>query len=62
MGFYLYGSVNSTQLHRAIEVALQYLIAGEWALAVHPRCGTLLSFAILVCAGFSVGIDFVLPR
>lgn len=39
-GFYLYGEVKTTALHQAVRVALRRLISGDWALAIHPRCGT----------------------
>jgi hypothetical protein len=61
-GFYLYGHLNQTTLHRAVEVALQRLIEGEWNLAVHPRCGTNLSVGILLAAGLTVGFHLLLPR
>ncbi|TAG23182.1 MAG: hypothetical protein EAZ39_01440 [Oscillatoriales cyanobacterium] len=40
-----------------------YLYAsGEWDLAVHPRCGTNLSVAMLLTAGLAVGINLALPK
>lgn len=61
-GFYLYGRVNNSQLRNAVRSALQRIAGGEWDLAVHPRCGTNLSVAMLLTAGLAVGINFALPR
>lgn len=61
-GFYLYGDVNISDLRRATNQALHRLISGEWNLAVHPRCGTNLSTAMLLTAGFAIGIHLLLPR
>lgn len=61
-GFYLYGHVNIAQLRQAVREALQRIASGEWDLAVHPRCGTNLSVAMLLTAGLAVGINLALPR
>lgn len=61
-GFYLYGSVNPSQLDQAVEVALQRITSGEWNLAVHPRCGTNLSVAMTLTLGLALGINALLPR
>ncbi|MGK7921094.1 MAG: DUF6391 domain-containing protein [Trichodesmium sp.] len=61
-GFYLYGTVNPSQLNQAVETALQRITSGEWNLAVHPRCGTNLSVAMTLTAGFALGINMLLPR
>jgi Domain of unknown function (DUF6391) len=61
-GFYLYGHVNTSQLRQAVQSALQRIAGGEWDLAVHPRCGTNLSVAMLLTAGLAVGINLALPR
>lgn len=61
-GFYLYGDVNISDLRRAVTLAHRRLTKGEWDLAVHPRCGTNASVAILLTAGLAVGIHFLLPR
>lgn len=61
-GFHLYGQVNTIELHRAVQVALRRLTAGEWHLAVHPRCGTNLSVGMLLTAGFVMGAAAILPR
>lgn len=61
-GFYLYGRVNNSQLRGAVRSALQRIAGGEWDLAVHPRCGTNLSVAMLLTAGLAVGINIALPR
>ncbi len=61
-GFYLYGQVNKTDLHRAVAHALQRLNDGESDLAVHPRCGTNLSVELLLTFGLAVGAHLLLPR
>jgi Domain of unknown function (DUF6391) len=61
-GFYLYGHVNTSQLREGVQSALQRIASGEWDLAVHPRCGTNLSVAMLLTAGLAVGINLALPR
>ncbi|MGK7877505.1 MAG: DUF6391 domain-containing protein [Xenococcaceae cyanobacterium] len=61
-GFYLYGQVNRFDLQRAVLLALQRLTAGEWDLAVHPRCGTNLSVSMLLTAGLCLGVHLLLPR
>lgn len=61
-GFYLYGRVNIAQLRHAVQLALQRIGSGEWDLAVHPRCGTNLSVAMLLTAGLAVGINLALPK
>ncbi len=60
-GFYLYGEVNISDLRRAVTLALHRLTSGEWDLAVHPRCGTNLSVAMLLTAGLSMGVYLMLP-
>ncbi|MDZ7959934.1 MAG: DUF6391 domain-containing protein [Aulosira sp. DedQUE10] len=60
-GFYLYGDVNISDLRRAVTLALHRLTSGEWDLAVHPRCGTNLSVAMLLTAGLAVGVNLLLP-
>lgn len=61
-GFYLYGDVNISDLRRAVTLALHRLTNGEDNLAIHPRCGTNLSVAMLLTAGFAVGMHLLLPR
>ncbi|MBD1835171.1 hypothetical protein H6F61_21395 [Cyanobacteria bacterium FACHB-472] len=61
-GFYIYGQVNTSDLHRAVRIALQRTTSGEWNLAVHPRCGTNLSVGMLVTAGLALGVHLILPR
>lgn len=61
-GFYLYGQVTRWRLERAAHLALQRFRAGEWDLAVHPRCGTNVSVAMLLTAGLAVGSHVLLPR
>ncbi|MEG3893593.1 DUF6391 domain-containing protein [Microcoleus sp. Z1_A1] len=61
-GFFLYGHVNIAQLRQAVREALHRIASGEWDLAVHPRCGTNLSVAMLLTAGLAVGINLALPR
>jgi Domain of unknown function (DUF6391) len=61
-GFYLYGQVNTTELRRAVRIALQRITGGEWNLAVHPRCGTNLSVGMLLTAGLALGVHLIAPR
>jgi len=61
-GFYLYGEANISNLRRAVNLAQQRLTNGEWNLAVHPRCGTNASVAMLLTAGLAVGMHLLLPR
>ncbi|MBW4505585.1 MAG: hypothetical protein KME64_03610 [Scytonematopsis contorta HA4267-MV1] len=61
-GFYLYGEVNISNLRRAVSLALHRLTSGEWDLAVHPRCGTNLSVAMVLTAGMAIGMHLLLPR
>ncbi|MBE9096879.1 DUF6391 domain-containing protein [Tychonema sp. LEGE 07203] len=61
-GFYLYGHVDIAQLRQAVGEALHRIAGGEWDLAVHPRCGTNLSVAMLLTAGLAVGINLALPK
>lgn len=60
-GFYLYGEVNISDLRRAIALARHRLTSGEWDLAIHPRCGTNLSVAMLLTTGLAVGVHLLLP-
>jgi Domain of unknown function (DUF6391) len=60
-GFYLYGEVNISDLRRAIALARHRITNGEWDLAIHPRCGTNLSVAMLLTAGLAVGVYLLLP-
>jgi hypothetical protein len=60
-GFYLYGEVNISDLRRAIALARYRITNGEWDLAIHPRCGTNLSVAMLLTAGLAVGVHLLLP-
>ncbi|MEA5575304.1 DUF6391 domain-containing protein [Anabaena sp. UHCC 0451] len=60
-GFYLYGDVNISHLRRAVTLAQHRLTNGEWDLAIHPRCGTNLSVAMLLTAGLAVGAYVMLP-
>lgn len=61
-GFYLYGEVETLDLHRAVRLALHRLTNGESNLAVHPRCGTNVSVGMILTAGLVIGINLVLPR
>ncbi|MDJ1180778.1 DUF6391 domain-containing protein [Roseofilum sp. BLCC_M91] len=61
-GFYLYGQVNPQTLRRAVYSALDRITRGEWNLAVHPRCGTNISVALLLTAGFTLGVNFMMPK
>lgn len=61
-GFYLYGAVDPVTVEWAVHRALQRLVAGEWDLAVHPRCGTTVSVGILLTAGLAIGTNWLLPK
>lgn len=61
-GFYLYGQVPRERLRRAVRQALQRFHAGEWELAIHPRCGTNASVAFVLASGLALGTHFLLPR
>lgn len=61
-GFYLYGQVNKTDLHRAVAIASSRLTSGEWNLALHPRCGTNLSVGMLLTFGLAMTAHLLLPR
>jgi hypothetical protein len=61
-GFFVYGQVNPERLKRAVNNALQRLQQGEWNLAIHPRCGTNLSVAMVLAAGLALGTHLILPR
>lgn len=61
-GFYLYGQINRLDLQRAVREALHRLKQGEGELAVHPRCGTNLSVAMLLTAGLVISAHLLLPR
>ncbi len=60
-GFFLYGDVNISDLRRAVTLAKHRLTSGEWDLAVHPRCGTNVSVAMLLTAALAVSVPFLLP-
>jgi hypothetical protein len=60
-GFFLYGDVDISNLRRAVTLAKHRLTSGEWDLAVHPRCGTNVSVAMLLTAGLAVTVPFILP-
>jgi len=61
-GFYLYGSVDKTDLYRAVSEAGDRLRSGEWDLALHPRCGTNLYVTMLLTAGLAGGFSWLLPK
>ncbi|HEY9623450.1 MAG TPA: DUF6391 domain-containing protein [Crinalium sp.] len=61
-GFYLYGTVNPVELQRAVHVALQRMVNGDWDLAVHPQCGTNLSVGMVLTAGLALGIHLLIPK
>ncbi len=59
-GFTLYGTVETTEVHKAVQEALERLRGGEAKLAVHPRCGTVLATTGLltgIAAFLAVGLD-----
>ena len=58
-GFTVYGDVDTQDLERAVHEALGRLKAWERDLAVHPRCGTMLTTTGLlsgIAAFFTLGI------
>ena len=61
-GFYLYGEINPLKLKRAVRLALDRLQQGEWNLALHPRCGTNVSVAMVLTTGAILTTYFLLPR
>lgn len=61
-GFYLYGEVSPKQLQRGVIKALQRFREGEWDLAIHPRCGTNASVALLLTTGLTLGSLISLPK
>lgn len=61
-GFYLYGDINPTHLRRAVQKALRRFRAGEWDLAIHPRCGTNFSVAVLLTTGMVMGTHLFFPK
>ncbi len=61
-GFYLYGNVSLLKLRQGVMTALQRFREGEWDLAVHPRCGTNMSVALLLTAGITFGSHIFLPK
>ena len=61
-GFYLYGDINPIKLKRAVNSALYRLQQGESHLALHPRCGTNSSVAMLLTAGMAFAAHVSLPR
>ena len=61
-GFYLYGDINPLKLKRAVNSALTRLQEGEWNLALHPRCGTNSSVAMLLTAGMAATAHISLPK
>jgi hypothetical protein len=61
-GFYLYGSVATATLQRAVKIALRRLIQGDWNLAIHPRCGTNLSVGMTLATSFALGLHIFLPK
>ncbi|MGF1591035.1 MAG: DUF6391 domain-containing protein [Pleurocapsa sp.] len=61
-GFYLYGEIEPLKLRRAVNLALTRLQQGEWNLALHPRCGTNSSVAVMLTATMAITAHFTLPR
>ena len=61
-GFYLYGEINPLKLKRAVCLALNRLKHGEWDLALHPRCGTNASVAMVLTTGAILTTYIFLPR
>jgi hypothetical protein len=61
-GFYIYGDINPFKLRKAVISALTRLQQGEWNLALHPRCGTNSSVAMMLTAGMAITAHLTLPR
>ncbi|BAZ44454.1 hypothetical protein NIES4102_14630 [Chondrocystis sp. NIES-4102] len=61
-GFYLYGEIDPVKLRNAVKRALTRLQQGEWNLALHPRCGTNSSVAMMLTASMAMAVHFSLPR
>ena len=61
-GFYLYGDIDPIKLKRAVNSALYRLQTGESRLALHPRCGTNSSVAMLLTAGMAMTAHLSLPK
>ncbi len=61
-GFYLHGEVKISDLRRAVTLAQHRLTSGEWDLALHPRCGTNASVAVLLTAGLAISSYLLLKR
>ena len=61
-GFYLYGEVPPKKLQQGVIKALQCFREGEWDLAIHPRCGTNASVALLLTTGLTLGSLISLPK
>jgi hypothetical protein len=61
-GFYLYGEINLLTLKKAVRLALTRLKQGEWDLALHPRCGTNVSVAMLLTTGTILTTYLLGPR
>ncbi|MGB3614971.1 MAG: DUF6391 domain-containing protein, partial [Elainellaceae cyanobacterium] len=61
-GFYLTGDITLQALRRASMLALKRLNAGEWDLAIHPRCGTNASVTMALVTGLSLAAHALIPR
>ena len=61
-GFYLYGNVNPLKLRDAVSTALNRLQSGEWNLALHPRCGTNSSVAMMLTTSMAMMAHITLPK
>lgn len=61
-GFYLYGEINPVKLRQAVTNALRRLQQGEWNLALHPRCGTNSSVAVMLTTGMAMMAHMTLPK
>jgi uncharacterized protein YqhQ len=60
-GFTLYGWVHTEEVASAVTEALDRLRAGEYHLAVHPRCGTNLVVGGTL-AGLAAFVTMLFPR
>ena len=61
-GFYLYGNINPHKLRNAVNTALTRLQQGEWNLALHPRCGTNSSVAMMLTTTMAMIAHLSLPK
>lgn len=61
-GCYLYGPLTLVEVQQAARQAHRRLLAGDWHLAVHSRCGTNLSVGMMLTVGLGAGLGLLLPK